>query len=44
MNLFDEHRLNHHASARGGVMADACGSLLQAFFARRRAHPKSSPT
>ena len=37
INLFDEHRLNHHASVRGGVMAEACGSLLQAFFARRRA-------
>ncbi len=43
INLFDEHRLNHHASARGGVMADACGSLLQAFFARRRALSKSPP-
>lgn len=41
MNLFDESRLNHHASVRGGVMADACGSLLQAFFARLRAHAKS---
>ncbi|NBW01342.1 MAG: tRNA adenosine(34) deaminase TadA [Betaproteobacteria bacterium] len=41
MKLFDEHRLNHHASARGGVLADACGSLLQAFFARRRGFSKS---
>ena len=24
-HLFDEHRLNHHASARGGVMSEACG-------------------
>ena len=42
-NLFDEHRLNHHASARGGVMSEACGLLLQSFFARRRAASKSPP-
>ena len=41
IDLFDEHRLNHHASARGGVMAEACGALLQAFFVRRRALSKS---
>jgi tRNA(adenine34) deaminase len=41
MNLFDESRLNHHASVRGGVMPDACGSLLQAFFVRRRADAKA---
>lgn len=43
IHLFDEHRLNHHASIRGGVMAEACGSLLQAFFARRRAVFKPQP-
>jgi len=42
-HLFDEHRLNHHASARGGVMSEACGLLLQSFFARRRAASKSPP-
>jgi len=42
-HLFDEHRLNHHASARGGVMSEACGMLLQSFFARRRAASKSPP-
>ena len=39
--LFDEHRLNHHASARGGVMSESCGLLLQTFFARRRAASQS---
>ena len=42
-HLFDEHRLNHHASARGGVMSEACGLLLQSFFSHRRAATKSPP-
>lgn len=29
-------RLNHHASVTGGVLAEACGAKLSAFFARRR--------
>lgn len=36
VNLFAEPRLNHHTSAVGGVLAEACGSLLSAFFAARR--------
>ena len=30
-------RLNHRPEVRGGVRADACGALLRAFFAARRA-------
>ncbi len=37
VDLFAEPRLNHHATVEGGVRADACGALLSAFFAARRA-------
>ena len=33
VNLFGEPRLNHHATAEGGVLADECGKLLSDFFA-----------
>ena len=36
VNLFAESRLNHHADVQGGVLAEECGALLQAFFASRR--------
>ena len=36
IDLFAEHRLNHHATVRGGVRADECGKLLSDFFAARR--------
>ncbi len=36
LNLFGNARLNHHTELIGGVLADACGSLLQQFFAERR--------
>jgi tRNA(adenine34) deaminase len=36
VDLFAEPRLNHHASVRGGVLADECGQLLIEFFAERR--------
>lgn len=36
LNLFDEHRINHHAEVMGGVRADECGELLSGFFAARR--------
>ena len=29
-------RLNHRPEVRGGVLADACGSVLREFFAERR--------
>jgi len=37
VDLFAEPRLNHHAQVRGGVLAEECGEMLRAFFARRRA-------
>jgi len=37
VNLFAETRLNHHASAVGGMLADESTQLLRSFFAKRRA-------
>ena len=36
VDLMSEARLNHHTEVRGGVLADACGSVLTEFFASRR--------
>ena len=36
VDLFRESKLNHHASVHGGVLAEECGAILRAFFARRR--------
>jgi tRNA(adenine34) deaminase len=35
-NLLQSDRLNHQAAVEGGVMAEACGALLRAFFRARR--------
>jgi tRNA(adenine34) deaminase len=36
LDLFAEPRLNHHTQVRGGVLAQECADVLQAFFQRRR--------
>ena len=36
LDLFAEQKLNHHATAVGGVLAEECGALLKDFFAARR--------
>lgn len=36
IDLFAEPRLNHHATVSGGVLGEACGTLLSTFFAARR--------
>lgn len=41
LDLFAEPRLNHHTAVQGGVMADACGTLLRDFFAERRAQQRA---
>jgi tRNA(adenine34) deaminase len=41
VNLMAEEKLNHHAKIEGGVLAEACGALLSAFFRERRI--KKSP-
>ena len=41
LDLFAEARLNHHTAVRGGVMAEACGTLLRDFFAERRAEQRA---
>jgi tRNA(adenine34) deaminase len=35
-NLFDDARLNHHATVAGGLLADESAQLLKDFFAQRR--------
>ncbi|MDQ7989727.1 MAG: tRNA adenosine(34) deaminase TadA [Candidatus Dactylopiibacterium sp.] len=41
-DLYAEARLNHHASISGGVLAEACGGLLSAFFVARRQRAATS--
>ncbi len=41
VDLFAEPKLNHHATVRGGVLAEDCAALLGRFFAERRALKKS---
>jgi tRNA(adenine34) deaminase len=36
IDLFAEPRLNHHAQALGGVLAEECGALLREFFLHKR--------
>ncbi|MDH6594405.1 tRNA(adenine34) deaminase [Variovorax sp. TBS-050B] len=36
LDLFAEPRLNHRTQVSGGVLADECAALLQAFFRERR--------
>ncbi|MBU3736032.1 MAG: tRNA adenosine(34) deaminase TadA [Methylobacterium sp.] len=40
LDLMAERRLNHHCQVESGVLAEACGALLSAFFAARRAKPR----
>ncbi|HEX7156036.1 MAG TPA: tRNA adenosine(34) deaminase TadA [Burkholderiaceae bacterium] len=42
VDLFAEARLNHHATVRGGVLADESARLLSAFFAERRAGSRAT--
>jgi tRNA(adenine34) deaminase len=39
VDLMSETRLNHHTEVSGGLMAEACGAVLSAFFAGRRKKP-----
>jgi tRNA(adenine34) deaminase len=36
LNLFDENRLNHHATVDGGIMEYDCARLMTSFFEKRR--------
>ena len=42
VNLFEQGKLNHHATVSGGVLAQECGDLLREFFAERRNEASSS--
>ena len=37
IDVFQEPRLNHHATTEGGLLADDCAGMLKRFFAARRA-------
>jgi tRNA(adenine34) deaminase len=40
LDLYGNRAINHQTIIRGGVMAQECGQMLQAFFARRRAQQR----
>ncbi len=42
IDLFSDSRLNHHTKVTGGVLAEGCGTLLQAFFLGRRQNPSQA--
>lgn len=42
VDLFAEKRLNHHASVRGGLLAEASANMLAEFFAARRQQKKDT--
>jgi tRNA(adenine34) deaminase len=41
VDLFAQAQLNHHTAVQGGVLAEACGTILREFFAERRAQQKA---
>lgn len=36
VDLFSNEQINHQTQVQGGVLADECGALLQAFFQKKR--------
>ena len=42
VDLYAHAGLNHHTQVQGGVLAEACGDLLRAFFVRRRAEQRQA--
>ncbi len=42
VNLFEEPRLNFHATVTEGVLAEECGALLSNFFAARRGRTETA--
>ena len=43
-DLLQSPRLNHQVRVRGGILAEACGDLLQGFFRARRNDEANSPS
>jgi tRNA(adenine34) deaminase len=39
LDVIHEPRLNHRVEVTAGVLADECGELLRAFFAKKRRRP-----
>lgn len=42
IDLFQEGRLNHHTAVRGGILEEACGTLVRDFFRQRRRQNRSN--
>jgi tRNA(adenine34) deaminase len=42
VNLFANAQLNHQTQCQGGVLAEACGAVLQDFFRQRRAEQREA--
>lgn len=41
LNVFNEDKLNHHATVVGGILQIECAQLLKDFFAKRRLDQKN---
>lgn len=42
LDVFAHARLNHHTRVEGGLLADECGAVLQAFFQARRSEQQGA--
>ena len=42
VDVFAEPRINHHCTVTGGVLGDACASLISGFFESRRQRKKET--
>ncbi len=42
LDVIHERRLNHRVEVAAGVLADECGELLRAFFAKKRRRPEGN--
>ena len=43
LDVIHERRLNHRVEVTAGVLADECGELLRAFFAKKRRRAPGAP-
>jgi tRNA(adenine34) deaminase len=43
LDVIHERRLNHRVEVAPGVLAEECGELLRAFFAKKRRRPGPAP-
>lgn len=41
LNVFNESKLNHHTTVKGGLLEQECGHLLKSFFKEKRSQNNS---